>query len=273
MERIRLHYLLGDVHLGGHDVHRVAKAACRLLEATGAFDVRVVCDDPYMGHIPFDEYLSGDAMRDADAFVFHCGNARFNVRWEQEKLEAAVAGGAGFLLMHGEHPCYWPAAGMAPWEGFERMAGHLWRERTTHGDYGSHSVTIRAHTHPVMRGLPDFDTRDEVFCTMENPHGVPFSVLATAWSDPAVVSRHGQPGTGRHEPVALAGQYGEGRTFNLGLGHVWPFYTGHGLGEDTMAAWAPIPLRMLFVRACEWVATGVVEATAGFAGHVRLHDV
>ena len=124
-----------------------------------------------------------------------------------------------------------------------------------------------------MQGLPDFDTRDEVFCTMENPHGVPFQTLATAWSDPNVISRHGHPGTGIDEPIAIIGQYGRGRTYNQGLGHVWPFYTGHGLGEDTMASWAPIPFRIMFVRACEWIATGKVEATSDFLGNVPLHDV
>lgn len=261
MRRIKLHYLVGDVHEGGHDVHRVAQAAFSLLEATGAFDTLIVCDDPRLGRVGFDRYFSGNLMEEAEAFVFNCGNWRFNERWEQQKLEAAVAAGAGFLLMHGDHPCYWPAAGMTPWEGFERMAGLLWREKTSHGDYGNHHVVIREREHPIMRGLPDFDTRDEVFCTMENPHGVPCQVLATAWSDPEVVSRHGKPGTGVHEPVAAIGQYGRGRTFNLGLGHVWPYYTGHGLGEDTLGAWAPIPLRKLFVRACEWVATGQVMHT------------
>ena len=46
MEKIRLHYLVGDVHMGGHDVHRVAKNNMRLLEAAGAFEVTVVCDGP-----------------------------------------------------------------------------------------------------------------------------------------------------------------------------------------------------------------------------------
>ncbi len=273
MNRIKLHYLLGDVHEGGHDVHRVARAALRLLDHSCAFDVLRVCDDPRLGQVGFDEYLAGDRIREAEAFVFNCGNWRFNVRWEQEKLETAVAEGAGFLLMHGDHPCYWPAAGMASWEGFERMSGHLWREKTTHGDYGNHHIEIREKEHPIMLGLPDFDTRDEVFCTMENPHGVPAQTLATAWSDPGVVSRHGQPGTGMDEPIAIIGQYGRGRTYNQGLGHVWPFYTGHGLGEDTMASWAPLPFRIMFVRACEWIATGKVETTRNFRGNVSLHDV
>jgi type 1 glutamine amidotransferase len=273
MEKIRLHYLLGDVHMGGHDVHRIARCALRLLEAAGCFDVLLVCDDPELGGIGFNEYLKRGKIREAEAIIFNCGNRRFNVRSEQEQLEMAVENGAGFLLMHGDHPCYWPAAGMSPWEGFERIAGHLWREKTTHGDFGDFHISIMEKDHPIMKGLSDFDTRDEVFCTMENPHQVPFQVLASAWSDPSVVSRHGQHGTGRHEPIAIIGSYGKGRTYNQGLGHVWPYYTGHGLGENTIVSWMPTQFRIMFVRACEWIAAGVVERTESFSGHADLYGL
>jgi type 1 glutamine amidotransferase len=270
MEKIRIHYLLGDVHKGGHDVHRTARAALKLLDAAGAFEVTVVCDGPGLGDLGFDDYFSNGKLRDAQAFIFNCGNWRFNVREEQELLEEAVSAGAGFLLMHGDHPCYWPAAGMAPWEGFERMAGFVWREKTSHGDFGDFRVSITLPEHPITRGLSGFDTRDEVFCTMENPHGVPGEVLATAFSDSRTISRHGVPGTGREEPVAITGSYGRGRTFNQGLGHVWPYYTGHGLGENTLASWMPAPFRIMFVRACEWIASGEVALTADFTGAIPL---
>lgn len=273
MSKIKLHYLLGDVHMGGHDVHRIAKAALALLAEAGAFDVTVVCDGPALGDIGWDEYLAGDKINEADAFVFNCGNWRFNEKREQEKLEKAVQNGAGFLLMHGDHPCYWPAAGMAEWEGFERMAGYVWREKTTHGDYGDFHITIADKEHPITKGLADFDTRDEVFCTMENPWNVAGHTLATAYSDPAVISRHNEAGTGRQEPIAITGNYGKGRTYNQGLGHVWPYYTGHGLGENTMQAWMPAQFRIMFVRACEWIATGEVEKTKDFEGKTMLHNI
>lgn len=270
MKKIRVHYLLGDVHTGGHDVHRIARGALKLLDAAGIFDVLLVCDGPDLGDLGFDDYFARGRIREAEAFIFNCGNWRFNVREEQKALEEAVSGGAGFLLMHGDHPCYWPAAGMAPWEGFERMAGFVWREKTSHGDFGDFHISITKTEHPVTRGLSGFDTRDEVFCTMENPRGVPLEVLATAFSDSRVVSRHGAAGTGREEPVAVTGSYGRGRTYNQGLGHVWPCYTGHGLGENTMIAWTPAPFRAMFVRACEWIATGRVEYTADFRGNIRI---
>jgi type 1 glutamine amidotransferase len=155
---------------------------------------------------------------------------------------------------------------MTPWPGFERMAGHVWRESTQHGDFGNFRIEIDKPAHPIVQGLSGFDTKDEVFCRMDNPYGVPFEVLASAYSDANIVSRHGQPGTGQWEPVAVTGQFGKGRTFNLGLGHVWPFYTGHGLGENTMVSWSPKPLRIMLARACEWIATGQVVHTKDFDG-------
>lgn len=270
MEKIRLHYLVGDVHMGGHDVHRVAKNNRILLDAAGAFDLTIVCDGPGLGDVSFDEYLASGAISDCDAIIFNCGNYRFNTPDEQHILENAVADGKGFVFLHGDHPCYWVEAGMKPWPELEKMAMLMWREPTSHGDYGNHHITIGPAAHPITQGLTDFDTRDEVFCTMQNIHNVPFTTLATAWSDPAVISRHGQPGTGCNEPIALVGSYGKGRTYNQVLGHVWPYYTGHGLGENTMASFAPAQFRQMFVRGCEWAATGRVERTLDFDGKAVL---
>lgn len=273
MEKIKVHYLVGDVHLGGHDVHRVARANRILLEQAGVFETTIVCDLPKLGDISFDEYLSAGMIDSCDTIVFNCGNYRFNQPEEQHILEDAVAGGKGFVFLHGDHPCYWPEAGMHPWAELEKMAMLMWREPTSHGDFGNHHVSFSKEEHPITRGLEDFDTRDEVFCGMKNIHGASFTVLASAYSDPSVISRHGQPGTGCQEPVALVGRYGRGRTFNQVLGHVWPFYTGHGLGENTMVSFAPRQFRQMFVRACEWTALGEVERTAGFDGAAALWQI
>lgn len=268
MSKIRLHYLIGDV--GGHDVHRVARNNRILLEQTDAFDILMVCDHEALGDVSFDEYFAGDYMEHCDVFVFDCGGHRFNIEEEQKRLERAVAAGAGFVFLHGNHPAYWEAAGMTPWPEIEKMAGLMWREKTQHGDYADAHVTISMPDHPITKGLADFDTRDEIFCRCENLHQVPLEVLATAWSDPEVYSRHGLPGTGYDEPIAVTGTYGKGRTYNQLLGHVWSFYTGHGLGENTMYSFRPLQFRIMFVRACEWAATGQVIKTADFDGRANL---
>ena len=262
--KIRLHYLLGDVHWGGHDVHRVAEFLIGLLDQTGVFDITCVCDEPRLSDITFDDYFASGKISEADVFVFNCGNYRFNIKEEQVLLEEAVARGAGFVFLHGDHPCYWAEVGMKPWAEVEKMAGLMWREPTRHGDYADAKVRIDDSDHPVTCGLCDFVTRDEVFCTCSNVHGVPLRVLASAYSDPDVISRHGLHGTGAWEPMVAIGQYGQGKTLNLLLGHVWPFYTGHGIGEDTMLSWKPKQVRQVFVRACEWAATGDTALTESF---------
>ena len=270
MHKIKLQYLIGDVHMGGHDVHRVAVNNKIILDKTGAFDILMVCDEPGIGDMGFNKYFEGNLMEDCDVFVFNCGNYRFNVKEEQERLEKAVFNGAGFVFLHGDHPCYWPAVGNAAWEEIEKMAGLLWREETSHGDYAEAHVTVEMPEHPIMQGLKDFDTKDEIFCNCENVQQVAFEVLASAYSDPEVISRHGVQGTGNREPVAITGSYGKGRTFNQLLGHVWPYYTGHGLGENTMLSFCPRELRQMFVRACEWAATGKVEKTLTYDGEGKL---
>ena len=270
MQKIKLDYLIGDVHMGGHDVHRVALNNKKMLEETGVFEILLVCDERSVGDVSFDEYFSGSRMESCQVFVFNCGNYRFNTREEQMRLERAVASGAGFVFLHGDHPCYWPAVGNVRWEGVEKMAGLLWREETSHGDFGEAHVTVELPAHPIMEGIHAFDTKDEIFCGCENVQDVPLEVLASAYSDPAVISRHGLPGTGRMEPIAVTGRFGKGRTVNHLLGHVWPYYTGHGLGENTMLSFAPREFRKMFVRSCEWAATGKVEGTRSFDGEVRL---
>ena len=270
MSNIQLHYLIGDVHKGGHDVHRVAKANYKMLMAAGCFDVLMVCDDPEIGDMTFDAYFAADMMKNADVFVFNCGNYRFNDVQEQKQLESAVSAGAGFVFLHGDHPCYWTAVGFEPWAEVEKMAGLMWREKTSHGDYGETHITVERPEHPIMQGLSDFDTKDEIFCNCENIWNVPFETLASAWSDPEVISRHGLPGTGKQEPILTTGQYGKGRTVNQLLGHVWPYYTGHGMGENTMLSFVPVEFRKMFVRSCEWAATGQVERTLAFDGNLKL---
>lgn len=270
MQKIKLHYLIGDVHMGGHDVHRVAINNKIMLDQTEAFDILMVCDDPGIGDMGFDKYFECNLMENSDVFVFNCGNYRFNIKEEQECLEKAVYSGAGFVFLHGDHPCYWPAVGNVRWEEVEKMAGLLWREKTSHGDFAKAHITVEKPEHPIMQGIKDFNTKDEIFCNCENLQHVPFEVLASAYSDPEVISRHGVPGTGNMEPIATVGSYGKGRTFNQLLGHVWPCYTGHGLGENTMLSFCPREFRQMFVRACEWAATGKVEKTLTFSGEAKL---
>ena len=78
------------------------------------------------------------------------------------------------------------AVGFAPWEEIEKMTGLMWREKTSHGDYGEAHITVDMPEHPIMRGIGDFDTKDKIFCNCENIWDVPVTVLASAYSDDKV---------------------------------------------------------------------------------------
>ena len=271
MKKIKLHYLVGNVHLGGHDIQRVAKNNRLMLEKAGCFDVLMVSYNPELADITFGCYFDGKYMEECEVFVFDCGGIPyFNEKEGQERFERVISAGAGCVFLHGTQVCYWKDVGMAAWDEMEKMAGLLWRNSTQHGDYSDTHVTIWKREHPIMQGMTDFDTTDELFCRCENVYQVPLEVLATAYSDPEVISRHGLRGTGKEEPIAVTGMYGKGRIFNQFLGHVWPYYTGHGLGENTMLSFQPVQFRQMFVRACEWAATGKVERTLDFDGKVKL---
>ena len=76
-DKIKLHYLIGDVHKGGHDVHRIAKANYMLLQEAKVFDVLRVCDESTIGDITFDQYFEADLIKQADVFVFNCRGIYF----------------------------------------------------------------------------------------------------------------------------------------------------------------------------------------------------
>jgi type 1 glutamine amidotransferase len=83
-------------------------------------------------------------------------------------------------------------------------------------------------------------------------HGAPYTVLATAYSDPET------GGTGRDEPVMVTTRYGKGRVFHQILGHVWPDDFGGGYKGYTMATFENPGFQRSLLRGCEWAATGAV---------------
>lgn len=239
----------------GHDVNRGIGRIKTWMEESEAFEVRLVGEiDGAEGGI--EEYmLDPEKVAATDVFFISCGDEHWTSPAVRIALENAISGGKGFVAFHGIHP------GFQGWEGFERMCGLMWRHDSQHGDYAEAHVRIDMPEHPIVKGLSNFDTKDELFCNLDDLWGVDFQVLATAFSDYNIKSRHGFPGTGRHEPVAIIGNYGKGRTYNHILGHVWPFYTGHGLGENTMLSFEPPEFRKMLLRGCEWAAVGEVRRT------------
>ena len=243
----------------GHDVNRICTIVTKWLTDTGIFQVAIAGTYPDTEDT-IESYMADSRKVDeTDLFFFLCSDEYWQNPGTEQKLADAISRGKGVLFFHGLHPCF---------ENnplIEKMIGLLWRETATHGDFNYCDISINNLSsktmHPITKGVTPFRTKEELFCLLTNPWEVPVEVLATAYSNPDLVSRWGLCGTGREEPVLTVGNYGKGNTVNFILGHVWGYYTGHGLMENSTIAMEPPQFKTLLMRSCEWAVTGKVEAT------------
>lgn len=232
----------------GHDVVRVTDQVAAWMEETGLFDVEHAGWFRGAPRSAADFMADREAVERTDLFFLNCPDDPFTTPESRTGIENAVRNGAGLLGFHGIQPsCH-------GWPEMEKMIGLLWRETATHGDYDWFDVEPAAMTHPIMQGIGPFRTKEELYCGLTNVHNVPLEILATAHSPKERLSRHGHPGTGNEEPVLTLGRYGKGITVNFLLGHVWPFYTGHGLLENTLLSLKPPEVRKMLIRSCIWAA-------------------
>ncbi len=154
----------------------------------------------------------------------------------RKAFEDYMARGGGFVSVHAANNS-WP-----DWPEFNKMIGlGGWGDRNgKHGPANEFVVTIRDHTHPITRGLPDFwmHTRDECYSTLRGP-AENMTILATACDSPELQA------AGRHEPMLMALTYGKGRVFHTTLGHDTEAFEGVGFITT-------------FLRGTEWAASGQV---------------
>ncbi|WP_164102204.1 family 16 glycoside hydrolase [Candidatus Laterigemmans baculatus] len=181
----------------------------------------------------------------------------------QAAFEAYVSGGGGFVSVHAADNAFpeWPAynrmIGLGGWGGRTEKDGPYlrWRDNQivrdpTPGRGGSHGrrhpflVVVRNAEHPITRGLPRswMQAEDELYGQLRGP-AENLDVLATAYSDPST------GGSGEHEPILMAVEYGQGRVFHTTLGH------------DTTAM-RGVAFQVTLQRGTEWAATGEVTLPA-----------
>lgn len=238
----------------GHDVVRTAQVMCRFLRTVPGFVPHVVGSVPG-AEMSIDAFLADRAALIAtDLLVMVCPHDEFSPQ-SRLVLQDAVAAGKPILFTHGPQPAFrdWPEA--------EKMMGLLWRAKASHGDFGPCRVRMEDTPHPITAGVAPFDTHEELYCGLENPHNVPLQVLCSGYSRADLRSRHGAYGTGNWEPLLTLGEYGRGKTASFLLGHIWPYYTGHGLQEDSLIAWEPPQVKTLFLRTAEYLLEGRVRLT------------
>jgi len=245
MRRIRVAVFTAPM---GHDVVRVTGQLSAWLEDTGLFEV---AHAGWFRGAPktVAEFMEDrSAVSQTDLFLLNCPDDPFTTAGSRRAIERAVGSGAGLLAFHGIQPsCH-------GWTEMEKMIGLLWRDTASHGDYDWFDVKPVMTEHPIMKEIGAFRTKEELYCGLTNVHNVPLEILASAHSPKERLSRHGHPGTGKEEPVLTLGRYGKGITVNFLLGHVWPFYTGHGLLENTLLSLKPPEVRKMLVRSCLWAS-------------------
>lgn len=207
-----------------HDWRQTTPALVRILEDSGVFTVDVI-DDPGVCTAPM--------LRNYDVVLSNWTNYPSTERaWGQEAEQALldfVRSGRGFVVFHGAAACF------PTWPEFQQLIGATWGQDTGHGRYHRFPVSVADANHPITAGLRGFSFTDELWHRMQTQ---PFAhALVQAYS----ITESG--GSGRSEPVAFAMQFGEGRCFNLVL--------GHDVAAMDHPAW-----RLLMLRGTQWAATG-----------------
>jgi len=144
-----------------------------------------------------------------------------------------IRSGKGFVSVHAGSSSFYD------WPEYQQIAGGAWKiGQTGHGPPHEFAVKIIDSNHPITRGLTNFVTTDELWHRTALQTNI--NILATAFSAPE------WKGSGKDEPVAFTTKFGDGRSFNLLLGHDTKGMDSAGFQE-------------LLCRGVEWAATGKVS--------------
>ena len=156
----------------------------------------------------------------------------------EQAFVQAIRSGKGFVAIHAA------SATSQDWPEYQQLIGLTWKlDHTAHGAYTCFQVTVDKPQHPVLAGLSDFWTIDELWHNMVPMGAVKPEVLASAFS------QRDWAGTGKPEPVLLETRLGQGRAINIILGH------------DAYALQNPA-IRTILLRSAEYAATGAVTIPA-----------
>ena len=213
--------LVTGVDYPGHLWRQTAPALSDALRKDPRLEVFTV-EDP--------AFLDSPAINKYDLILLHFQN------WQQpgpgerarENLRQFVEGGKGVALVH--FAC---GAWFGEWPEFSKIAGRAWAgpgpEVRPHDPLGPFRVELPKPDHPIVRGMADFETQDELYTCLVGDY--PIEVLAQAKSKVDA----------KYYPMAFVSHYGKGRTFHCVLGH------------DAVALSAPA-VQELYRRGCAWAA-------------------
>ena len=213
--------LVTGIDYPGHLWRQTAPVLADALRKDQRLDV-FTAEDP--------QFLDSGALAKYDVVLLHWQN------WQQpgpdararENLRKFVEEGKGLVLVH--FAC---GAWHDEWPQFGNLAGRIWAgpgpSVRQHDPYGPFRVESALPDHPIMRGLADFDTQDELYTCLTGEH--PIEILARAKSKVDA----------KYYPMAFISVEGKGRTFHCTLGH------------DVRALSVPA-VQELYRRGCAWAA-------------------
>ena len=213
--------LVTGVDYPGHLWRQTAPALAEALRQDPRLEVFTL-EDPGV--------LDSTAINKYDLILLHFQN------WEQpgpgerarENLRQFVERGKGVALVH--FAC---GAWFGEWPEFANIAGRVWAGPgpgvRQHDAFGAFRVELTKPDSPILRGMSDFETKDELYTCLVGDH--PIEVLAQAKSKV----------DGKYYPMAFVSRYGKGRTFHCVLGH------------DAKCLSVP-PVQELYRRGCAWAA-------------------
>ncbi len=214
-----------------HDWRTTTPKILSILTNTGRFQITVT-DHPKQFDAP--------TLKDYDALLSNWNNfgqADTN-QWSVKAREAFlgfVREGRGLVVVHAG------SSSFPEWNEYHELVGGAWGAGTGHGGIHRFEVRMAIADHPITRGIPPFKTTDELWHRIASRASK--TVLATAFSSP----QYG--GSGSDEAVAFTTKFGQGRCFNLVLGH-------------DVRAMESAGFQALLTRGTEWAATGKVTLPA-----------
>ena len=226
-----------------HDWRSTTPVLKTLAELAGDFEV-VVSESP--------ENMNADTLKDVklivsnwNAYVYPNQNGVTKKEWSQEAFKAYedfVNRGGGVVSIHAgtTYP-------NAP-ESYKKIGIGTWTGKTFHGPYSSFEVKINKPEHPVMKGVGDFVTRDELWSNVEFTGE--YEVLASAiacgrlYVDRILGKDAKQNSV--PQPSVVAAQIGKGRSLTIFLGH------------DVLAMGKP-EFMDIFANALLWTSGGEVK--------------
>lgn len=120
--------------------------------------------------------------------------------------------GGGLLVIHFANGAFHyslPGAGTTDWPEYRKIVRRVWdhQSNSAHDDFGEFKVKVSKVPSPIIAGIKEFETRDELYFNQKGDK--PIVPLLTATSKV----------TGKEEPLAWVYSYGKGKIFQTLLGH------------------------------------------------------